>query len=317
MKHGILGKSGIAISPLVFGGNVFGWTADEAQSLRLLDAIVDAGITTIDTADVYSAWVPGHTGGESETLIGKWLQQRGGRDKVVIATKVGMAMPGGKGLSKAWIERAVDDSLRRLHTDYIDLYQAHADDPDTPLEETLAAFDGLIKAGKVRAIGASNYGAARFREALATSDRLGLARYVSMQPHYNLVERGDYERELETLMLDEGIGVIPYYSLASGFLSGKYRSSADTANAARGAAAAKYLTPRGLRVLAALDDVAARRQANPTQVALAWLMARPSISAPIASATRLEQVADLAAATQLSLSVEDIGQLDAASDGEG
>lgn len=317
MKHGILGKSGIAISPLVFGGNVLGWTADEAQSLHLLDAIVGAGINTIDTADVYSAWVPGHTGGESESLIGKWLQQRGGRDQVVIATKVGMAMPGGKGLSKAWIEQAVDDSLRRLNTDYIDLYQAHADDPDTPLEETLAAFDGLIRSGKVRAIGASNYGAARFREALATSERLGLARYVSLQPHYNLVERSDYERELETLMLDEGIGVIPYYSLASGFLSGKYRSSADTAHAARGAAAARYLTPRGLRVLAALDDVAARRQANPTQVALAWLMARPGISAPIASATRLEQVKDLAAATQLSLSVEDIEQLNAASDGEG
>jgi len=309
-----LGRTGIDIPPLVFGGNVFGWTADEAASFALLDALLDAGFNAIDTADVYSRWVPGHTGGESETVLGRWMKARGVRDRIIIATKVGMDMGGGNaGLSRDWILRAVDDSLRRLQTDFIDLYQAHQDDPNTPLEETLGAFASLIEAGKVRAIGASNYSAPRLKEALETSARLGLPRYETLQPHYNLVERKIFEDALEPLCVAEGLGVIPYYALASGFLSGKYRGEADLAKSPRGRGVAKYLDDRGARILAALDAAAREHGATPAQIALAWLIARPSISAPIASATTVEQLEDFVAAARLRLSDTTIAALDHAS----
>lgn len=309
-----LGNSGLQIAPLMFGGNVFGWTADEAMSFKLLDGFVDAGLNAIDTADVYSKWVAGHKGGESETVIGNWLKSRGGRDRVVIATKVGMEMPGvGQGLRSGYIVKRVEDSLARLQTSYIDLYQSHTDDKDAPLEETLAAYQQLIKQGKVRAIGASNYEAPRLAEALSVSAAKKLPRYETLQPHYNLYERADYERELEPLVLKEGIGVIPYYSLASGFLTGKYRSEADFKKSPRGGGAKKMLNERGLRILKALDDVSPRLKATPAQVALAWLMARPSITAPIASATNLDQLADLIAAVHLKLDADAIKALDAAS----
>ena len=317
MQQRELGRSGLRIPPLVFGGNVLGWTADEATSFRLLDALLEAGLNAIDTADVYSAWAPGHQGGESETVIGRWLQRRGGRERVVIATKVGMTMGSGdKGLSKDWITRAVEDSLKRLGTDTIDLYQAHRDDEGVPLEETLAAFAGLIAQGKVRAIGASNYTAPRLHEALRASERLGLPRYESLQPHYNLVERTTYQGELQALCRAEGLGVIPYFALAAGFLTGKYRAEADLVKSPRGERTARrYLAdPRGPRVLAALDEVAARHPgATPAQVAIAWLIARPSVTAPIASATNLEQLADLVKAAQLRLDREDVEALDQAS----
>ena len=314
MEQRQLGQSPLVIPPLVFGGNVFGWSADEATSFKLLDALVEAGLTAIDTADMYSVWAPGHKGGESETIIGKWLAARGGRDKLVIMTKVGMDMPDGKGLSAAWIKTSVDRSLTRLQTDVIDLYQSHKDDEETPLEETLGAYADLIKAGKVRAIGASNYTAPRLREALKVSDAHGLPRYASLQPHYNLVERPLFEEALEAVCLEAGLGVIPYFSLAAGFLTGKYRSEADLGkSAARGQGVAKYLSGRGPQVLAALDAVAAETGATPTQVALAWLMARPAITAPIASASRVEQMGDLVAACSLTLSPAQVAALDAAS----
>jgi aryl-alcohol dehydrogenase-like predicted oxidoreductase len=310
-----LGRTGIDIPPLVFGGNVFGWTADEGASFALLDALLDAGFNAIDTADVYSRWVPGHAGGESETILGKWMKARGVRDRIIIATKVGMDMGGGNsGLSRAWILRAVDDSLRRLQTDFIDLYQAHQDDPVTPLEETLGAFASLIEAGKVRAIGASNYSAPRLQEALDTSVRLGLPRYETLQPHYNLVERKIFEDALGPLCAAEGLGVIPYYALAAGFLTGKYRSQADLAQSPRGRGVAKYLDERGLRILAALDDAARAYDATPARVALAWLIARPGISAPIASATSAEQLGELIAAARLQLDGDTVATLDRASD---
>ena len=309
-----LGNSGLQIAPLMFGGNVFGWTADEAMSFKLLDGFVDAGLNAIDTADVYSKWVAGHKGGESETIVGNWLKSRGGRDRVVIATKVGMEMPGvGQGLRSGYIIKRVEDSLARLQTSYIDLYQSHTDDKDAPLEETLAAYQQLIKQGKVRAIGASNYEAPRLAEALGVSAAKKLPRYETLQPHYNLYERADYERELEPLVLKEGIGVIPYYSLASGFLTGKYRSEADFKKGPRGGGMKKMLNERGLRILTALDDVSTRLKANPAQVALAWLMARPSITAPIASATSMDQLTDLIAAVHLKLDADAITALDAAS----
>jgi aryl-alcohol dehydrogenase-like predicted oxidoreductase len=314
MEKRKLGKSGIEIPPLMFGGNVFGWTADEATSFRLLDAMMDAGFNAIDTADTYSVWVPGHKGGESEAVIGNWLKGRGGREKVVIATKVGSQMGAGeKGLAKGWIEREVDSSLKRLQTDYIDLYQAHFDDPSTPLEETLRAFAGLIEQGKVRAIGASNYSAARLTEALEASKRLGLPRYESLQPHYNLMERALFEPELEPLCAAEGLGVIPYFSLAGGFLTGKYRSEADLAKSPRGAGLKKYLNERGFRVLGALDEVAGRHGATPAQVAIAWLIARPSVTAPIASARTLGQLNDLIEATRLRLDASIFDRLNQAS----
>jgi aryl-alcohol dehydrogenase-like predicted oxidoreductase len=315
MEQRRLGPSPLSIPPLVFGGNVFGWSADETTSFRLLDMLVEAGLTAIDTADVYSRWVPGHQGGESETIIGRWLAKRGKRDDLTIMTKVGMEMPGrGKGLSPAWIKRSVEDSLKRLQTDYIDLYQAHADDPATPLPETLSAFADLIKSGKVRAIGASNYNAQRLEEALAASRDNNLPAYVSLQPHYNLVERPLYEDALEDACRRHQLGVIPYYSLASGFLSGKYRSTADLSkSAARGRSAAKYLEGKGPKVLAALDEVAGSAAATPAQVALAWMMARPSITAPIASASKPEQLGDLVKAARLKLSSAQIASLNAAS----
>lgn len=317
MERRRLGHSDLLVSKLCFGGNVLGWTADRAASFRLLDALAEAGCNFIDTADVYSRWVPGHTGGESETLIGEWLAHNAktrGRHHLVIATKVGWDMgEGRKGLSAAYIRRAVDASLKRLRTDYIDLYQSHVDDPGTPVEETLGAYADLIRAGKVRHVGASNFGAARLAESLAASRRHRLPAYVSLQPEYNLYQRAGYEAELEPLCRREGVGVIGYYSLASGFLTGKYRSQADTEGRARGGRVAPYLDERGLRILAALDQVSARHRANPTRVALAWLMARTGVTAPIASATGLAQLHDLIEATRLALSPADIALLDAAS----
>src|SRR5579859_1650814 len=315
MEQRRLGTSSLFVPPIVFGGNVFGWTADEATSFRLLDMLVEVGLTAIDTADVYSRWVPGNQGGESETIIGRWLKRRGKRDDVVIMTKVGMEMPGkGSGLSAAWIRKSVEDSLSRLQTDYIDLYQAHQDDEKTPLADSLGAFADLIQSGKVRAIGASNYSAARLETALTASAADGLPRYVSLQPLYSLVERPVYEDALEAVCRRQELGVIPYFSLASGFLTGKYRSQADLAkNAARGQLVEKYLDARGLGVLDALDAVAGETGATQTQVALAWLIARPGITAPIASASKPEQLGDLVKAATLTLSAGQIAALNAAS----
>jgi len=305
----------LQVAPLCLGGNVFGWTAAEAASFAVLDALVEAGFNFIDTADVYSVWVPGHRGGESEAVIGNWLQRRGRRDDVVIATKVGMQMaPDRKGLSAAHIARSVEDSLRRLQTDHIDLYFSHADDTTVPLEETLGAYQKLLSAGKIRAIGASNYTAARLAEALEVSRKSALPRYEVLQPLYNLYARSDYESELEPLCLREQLGVITYFALASGFLSGKYRTAADAAKSARGKGIVeKYLNARGFKILAALDDIAARHSSSPAAVALAWQIARPSVTAPIASATTVPQLQELLSATRLDLSKPDIEQLNAAS----
>jgi len=310
-----LGRSGLQVSPLAFGGNVFGWTVDEATSFSLLDAWLDAGFNFIDTADVYSAWVPGHVGGESETIIGKWLRQSGKRDRIVLATKVGKPMgEGKKGLRAAYIKEAVDASLKRLQTDHIDLYQSHDDDADTPLEESLGAFADLIRAGKVRAIGASNYTAPRLAEALDVAERAGLPRYESLQPLYNLYDRKVYEAALEPLCLERGVGVINFYALAAGFLTGKYRTAEDASKSKRGASTTgKYLNPRGLRILDALDAAAEAHGATPGQIAIAWQIARPSITAPIASATSLAQLAELEKAAKLKLDAETIARLDAAS----
>jgi aryl-alcohol dehydrogenase-like predicted oxidoreductase len=314
MQKRRLGNSSLQIAPLVFGGSVFGWTADEATSFRLLDGFVAAGFDCIDTADVYSKWVPGNRGGESETIIGKWLKLRGGRSKLVIATKVGMEMPGiGQGLAKDYIRKRVEDSLRRLNTDYIDLYQSHCDDRSILFAETLGAYQRLIEQGKVRAIGASNIEAPRLAAALQLSATHALPRYASLQPLYNLADRASYECELAALCLKENVGVIPYYSLAAGFLTGKYRSPADFAKSPRGARMPSYLNARGLRILQALDDVSARLQAKPAQVALAWLMEQPAITAPIASASNPGQLEDLFAATRLKLDDEARKALDAAS----
>ena len=308
-----LGRSSLSVAPLAFGGNVFGWSVDEQRSFELLDAFVDAGFNLIDTADVYSAWVPGNRGGESETIIGKWLKRSGKRDKVVIATKVAKWAEH-PGLSPININQAVDGSLKRLQTDHIDLYQAHEDDATVPLHETLGAFARLIEQGKVRVIGASNYGADRFGEALKVSAQLGLPRYETLQPEYNLVSRKGYEQALEPLVAAEGVGVINYYALASGFLSGKYRSEDDLAkSAARGGSVRKYLNAHGLGVLAALDAVAKAHGATPAQVALAWLIARPSVTAPIASATSIPQLKELFGAVELQLGKEEIALLDQAS----
>ncbi len=309
-----LGRSGLEVSPLCFGGNVFGWTADEATSFALLDAWVDAGMNFIDTADVYSRWVPGHVGGESETLIGKWLKRSAKRNRVVIATKVGMDLGDGKtGLAPDYIRRAVEASLGRLQTDVIDLYQSHRDDPATPLEDTLGAYADLIRAGKVRAIGASNHDAARLKRALDLAAAHGLPRFESLQPLWNVLDRRVFEEALEPLCLAEGVGVINYFALASGFLTGKYRVPADLAQSKRGERVAGYLNPRGLAVLQALDGVAERLGATTGQVALAWQMARPSITAPIASATSVAQLHELVAATRLTLDADAVSAIDAAS----
>ncbi len=312
-----LGQSGLNVSPLCFGGNVFGWTVDERQSFSLLDAWLDAGFNFIDTADVYSRWAPGHTGGESETVIGRWLAQGGRRHRVVIATKVGMDMGDGKvGLKPARIREAVEASLRRLQVDCIDLYQSHKDDPDTPLADTLGELGRLVDEGKVRAIGASNYSAARLSEALELSRTQGLPRYETLQPLYNLYDRAVFEDELQPLCLKEGVGVINFYALAAGFLSGKYRSSADAGKSARGkATVAKYLNERGLGILAALDEAARRTNTTPARVAVAWVMSRPAVASPIASATSLAQLEELAQAARLRLDAETVKLLDDASAG--
>lgn len=308
LEHRQLGRSGIQVPVLTFGGNVFGWTIDEQTSFSLLDALVEKGLNFIDTADVYSRWAPGNKGGESEVIIGNWLKKSGKRDQIVLATKVGMDLGDGKtGLAPAYIRQAVDASLKRLQTDYIDLYQAHRDDADTPLQETLAAFDALIKEGKVRAIGASNYADDRLREALKISADNGLARYETLQPEYNLYDRAGYESGLEQVAVEHGLGVINYYSLASGFLSGKYRSKEDAAKSARGQGVVeKYLNDRGLKIVNALVQIADARHASPAQVALAWQIARPSVTAPIVSATSLAQVDELAKAAVLRLKDDDL-----------
>jgi aryl-alcohol dehydrogenase-like predicted oxidoreductase len=313
MEKRRLGQSSLEVPPITLGCNVFGWTADEKTSFELLDAWLAAGFNFLDTADVYARWVKGSTGGDSETIIGKWLKARGNRDKIVLATKLGIEMPPGKGLSRAYMQIAVEESLRRLQTDYIDLYQSHRDDPDTPIEETLSAYADLIKAGKVREIGASNFAADRLAESLKISSAKGLPRYQSLQPQYSLVERGGFEGPLEDLCLTEKLGVIGYYSLASGFLTGKYRSRADMAGRARGRGVEKYLDDYGFGVIKALDEVAARYEAKPGQIALAWLIARPSVTAPIASVTTLEQVAELAEAAEIELDAESIAKIDTAS----
>ncbi|MEY3295955.1 MAG: hypothetical protein RLZZ451_2003 [Pseudomonadota bacterium] len=319
MERREIGRSGLRVAPLALGGNVFGWTADEATSFTVLDAFVDGGFQLIDTADVYSRWAPGHAGGESESVIGRWLKTSGKRDRIVLATKVGKPMgdegSGKAGLSRRWIRQAVHDSLTRLQTDRIDLYQSHDDDPATPLEETMAAFGELIAEGKVRAIGASNFTAARLAEANAVAARLGVPRYECLQPHYNLVERKVYEDELESLCRAEGLGVINFFGLARGFLTGKYRSEADLSQSVRGGGVRKYLAPQPLGVLAALDEAAAELGATPAQVALAWQMARPGITAPIASATGVAQLQELLGAARLRLSPAQVARLDGASAG--
>lgn len=314
MQKRPLGKSGISVAPLALGGNVFGWTIDEKTSLAVLDAFVDFGFDLIDTANVYSMWAPGNQGGESEAIIGRWLKASGKRDRVVIATKVGITLGDLKALRRDDIVRGAEDSLRRLGIDAIDLYQSHRDDPETPLEETLAAYETLIDQGKVRAIGASNYSADRLREALGLSQAKNLPEYVSLQPEYNLYDRQGFEAELEPLCLEHGVAVIGYYSLASGFLSGKYRSEADSKQSARGAMVVKrYLNDRGLRILGALDTVAAAHHTVPAVVALAWLIQRPSVTAPIASATSVGQLAELVQAVEIGLSPQEVAQLDTAS----
>ncbi len=303
------------VAPWALGGNVFGWTADEATSFKLLDAFVDAGMNLIDTADVYSKWIPGHKGGESETIIGNWLAKSGKRSKVLVATKLGVEVePGEKGLSRAYMRRAVERSLARLKTDYIDLYQAHTDDQQTPMEETFAAFGELMKEGKVRAIGASNFKAPRLAEALKVSAAEGLPRYETLQPWYNLYDRFDFEGDLAELCKREDIGVIPYFALASGFLTGKYRTAKDLEGKARGYRAKDMMNERGFRILGALDQVAKEMGATPAQVSLAWLAAK-GVAAPIASATNLEQFKDLLGATKVTLRPEAVKLLDEASQG--
>lgn len=297
-----LGSTGISIAPIMFGGNVFGFTVDRERSFELLDAFVDAGFNSIDTANTYSRWVEGNEGGESETIIGAWMAERGNREEIIVATKVGHDMGQcGRGLSKAHIVQEVEASLQRLQTDYIDLYQAHCDDPDTPLEEVLEAFDGLMKSGKVRAIGASNYEAPRLREALDLARENDLPRYVTLQPHYNLYNRANFEAELQPLCLKEALGVLPYFPLASGFLTGKYRSKSDFSKSPRGGGMGKYLNERGLKILQALDTVASAYGTTPAAVALSWVMHQPSIVAPIASATKISQLKDFSVATRLDL----------------
>ena len=308
-----LGRSGIRVVPWCLGGNVFGWTADEKTSFELLDAFVEAGFDFIDTADVYSSWVPGHKGGESETVIGNWLASRNNRDRVVIATKVGMGQSGRDGrLDRAYIAESIEGSLKRLRTDYVDLYQSHRDDETTPQEETLQAYADLIKAGKVRIIGASNFSAARLGSALEASVKHGLPRYETLQPQYNLADRAAFESALKPLCLEQEIGVIPYYALGAGFLTGKYRSEADFGKSPRGSSMSRYLNARGLGILAALDAVAGRHEVEPAAVAMAWLMAQPTIAAPIASATSLAQFRSIAAGAEVVLSAADLAALDQA-----
>ncbi|OJF95014.1 aldo/keto reductase [Pararhizobium antarcticum] len=316
MEKRTLGRTGLSIAPLVFGGNVFGWTADEKTSFDLLDAFFDAGFNTIDTADVYSSWAPGNSGGESETIVGKWLKRSGrSRDDVVVVTKVGSDMgPGRKGLSARWIIEAVEDSLRRLQTDHIDLYLSHWPDADTPYAETMGAYDRLRAQGKVRSIGCSNLDAAQLRAALDVARAADRPRYDVLQPEYNLYDRSGFEGPLRNLCMAEDIGVITYYSLASGFLTGKYRSHKDLGGSVRGGGVEKYLDGRGMRILGALDEVAADLASKPAEIALAWIMARKGVTAPIASATSLEQLASLTRSAALVLSEEQMQHLSEASD---
>lgn len=313
MKTRKLGQSSLRISALALGGNVFGWNVDESRAFDILDAYVAAGGNFIDTADIYSVWAPGHQGGESETVIGRWLKSRGNRGRVLIATKVGMAMPWGKGLSRKHIMKSVEGSLKRLQTDFIDLYQSHQDDLETPQEETLSAFSDLIEQGKVRVLGASNFSGTRFSEALALSVARSLPRYESMQPRYNLYDRHDFENELEPVCRENTVGVITYFSLASGFLSGKYRSEKDIGQSVRGPRMTNYLNERGFRILSALDSISKELSATPTQVAIAWLLAQPTVTAPIASATTTKQLEDLVGGTALELSQESLRTLEQAS----
>jgi len=309
-----LGRSGLSIAPLMLGGNVFGWTADKATSLAVLDAFADAGFNAIDTADCYSMWVPGNQGGESETIIGEWLKRRGRRDDLVIATKVGWELaPDRKGLSAHWIQQACEDSLRRLGVDHIDLYQSHVDDSTIPFEETLSAYGRLIEQGKVRAIGCSNISGVRLEEALAVSARENLPRYETAQPRYNLYDRKEYETELAPVVAAHGLSTIPFYGLAAGFLTGKYRSFDDLQGKARGARVRDYINTRGLKILGVLDEISAQLGATPAQIALAWLMTRPTLAAPIASATSVEQLSELLKAADLSLDAATLARLDAAS----
>jgi aryl-alcohol dehydrogenase-like predicted oxidoreductase len=309
-----LGRSDLSIAPLMLGGNVFGWTADQATSFAILDAFVDAGFNAVDTADVYSRWIPGHTGGESETVLGAWIKASGKRDRIVLATKLGMDMGGeDKGLSAAYMVRAVEASLKRLQTDHIDLYQSHRDDTETPLDETLEAYGRLVSQGKVRVIGASNYDAARLGEALKVSAANHAPRYETLQPLYNLYDRAGFEGPLRDLCIAEDVGVISFYGLASGFLTGKYRTEADFSKSPRGMGQKRYLNDRGLKILAGLDKVSAAHGATNAQVALAWLIAQPGVTAPIVSATSLAQLTDILGAARLKLTAEDMGVLEAAS----
>jgi aryl-alcohol dehydrogenase-like predicted oxidoreductase len=313
MEKRKLGNSDLLISPLVFGGNVLGWTIDEKKSFEVLDAFVANGLNMIDTADVYARWATGN-GGESETIVGSWLKKRNNRNKVIIATKVGMDMGGGKsGLSKKYILKAVEDSLKRLQTDHIDLYQSHKDDEATPMEETLDAYQQLIKEGKIRFIGASNFSAERLQKALELSKQFNLPKYQTLQPHYNLCERTLFEGPLEKICLDNTLGVINYYPLASGFLTGKYRSDSDLSKSIRGGGVAKFMNDKGFKILKALDDVASQHKTKPATVTLAWYLARPSVTAPIASATSAAQLHDLINATSLKLTAQDIAHIDTCS----
>jgi aryl-alcohol dehydrogenase-like predicted oxidoreductase len=315
MKLRSLGTSGLRVAPLCLGGDVFGWTADEATSFRILDAFVDAGFNLIDTADAYSRWAPGHQGGESEALIGRWLKHTGKRDRVLIATKVGMEMGDGRvGLSRKHILEAVDESLRRLHLDVIDLYQSHKDDLGVPVGETLAAYDELVRVGKVRAIGASQLSPERVRESLEFSRREGMVSYSCLQPLYNLYDRELFEKSSGPIAAEHGLGVISYYALAAGFLSGKYRTEADLQKSVRGKMRIEgaYLNPRGLRIIEALDVVAKRLGSSPASVAIAWVLTNPLVTAPIASATNLAQLESLVAATRLVLDAQSLEELRAA-----
>lgn len=313
MQQRQLGNSDLHVSPITFGGNVLGWTIDEQQSFKVLDVFVEAGFNFIDTADVYSRWAPNHVGGESETILGNWIKARNNRDKVIIATKVGGDMGEGKTLKKPYILKRVEDSLKRLQTDFIDLYQTHFDDETTPVEETLEAYSELVKAGKVRWIGASNMSTARLTESLQASAAYGFPKYQSFQPEYNLYAREGFEKKYEQICLDNNLGVIGYFSLASGFLTGKYRSEADFGKSVRGSGMGKYLNELGNKILAGLDKVSAEYNTSIASVALAWLIARPSVTAPIASATKVEQVEEFTKAVNLNLSKEDIDLLNEAS----
>jgi aryl-alcohol dehydrogenase-like predicted oxidoreductase len=309
-----LGNTDLLVSPITFGGNVFGWTLDEQKSFEVLDGFVDAGFNLIDTADVYSRWVPANTGGESERIIGNWMKARNNRNQIILTTKVGSDMGDGKkGLSKKYILEAVDASLRRLQTDYLDLYQSHFDDLDTPVQETLEAYDQLIRAGKIRWIGASNFSPERFKESLETSQRLSLPKYQTFQPEYNLYQREGFEKEMEKICIDNHIGVISYYALASGFLTGKYRSADDLGKSPRGGGVKDFMNDRGFRILKALDEVSELYNTTPASVALAWLIARPSVTAPIASVTSMAQLQDLTKAAALKMDNEALSVLDEAS----